>query len=71
MTDLNSMIDPTLGWMLTTANGINDAGQITGTGILNGEAHAVLLTPTPEPGACGIMLLAALGLLSRRRKSSN
>ena len=28
MTDLNALIDPSSGWTLQNANGINDAGQI-------------------------------------------
>ena len=43
--DLNSLIDPASGWTLTQASDINDAGQITGSGIFNGSNHAVLLTP--------------------------
>jgi len=30
---------------------INDAGQITGYGVLNGQTRAFLLTPVPEPPA--------------------
>jgi len=30
---------------LTSANAINDNGQITGQGTMNGEVHAFLLTP--------------------------
>jgi probable HAF family extracellular repeat protein len=32
-------------WELTTANQINDVGQIVGTGLLNGDLHAYLLSP--------------------------
>jgi probable HAF family extracellular repeat protein len=45
MADLNTLIDPTLGWQLTSAAGINDTGQIAGTGIINGQEHAFLMTP--------------------------
>src|SRR5262249_33676414 len=47
MFDLNSLIDPTAGWTLSKANGINDTGQITGSGLINGEQHAFVLTPIP------------------------
>ncbi|HEX5242154.1 MAG TPA: hypothetical protein VFW23_02745 [Tepidisphaeraceae bacterium] len=70
MQDLNLLIDPNSGWQLGFAYGINDAGQITGYGQLDGENHAFLLTPTPEPGACAVALVAALGLLRRRRDSN-
>lgn len=49
--DLNSLIDATLGWVLTTATDINDAGQIIGQGMLNGKSAAFLLTPIPPPAA--------------------
>ena len=31
MQDLNDLVDPSSGWVLTAAYGINDAGQIVGT----------------------------------------
>jgi probable HAF family extracellular repeat protein len=44
--DLNTLIDPNLGWLLTFANGINTFGQIVGQGVIGGQRHAFLLTPT-------------------------
>ena len=41
MVDLNSLIDPSSGWVLSEANGINDLGQIVGGGSLG----AFILTP--------------------------
>jgi hypothetical protein len=32
-------------WVLTSANGINDVGEITGVGLLNGQPRAFLLSP--------------------------
>ncbi|MCO6436250.1 MAG: hypothetical protein J5J06_04090 [Phycisphaerae bacterium] len=43
--DLNYLIAPNTGWLITAANSINDAGWIAGTGIRGGVAHAVLMTP--------------------------
>lgn len=43
--DLNTLIDQSSGWTLTGARDINDRGQIIGTGLLNGEQRAFLLTP--------------------------
>ncbi len=43
--DLNTLIDPSLGWHLTEANAINDNGQIVGWGEHNGQTRAFLLTP--------------------------
>ncbi|WP_445245660.1 putative Ig domain-containing protein, partial [Microcoleus sp. OTE_8_concoct_300] len=48
MTDLNTLIPSNAGWSLTEAQDINDAGQIVGTGIINGQTHAFLLTPIPS-----------------------
>lgn len=62
MVDLNALISPAAGWVLNSATGINDAGQIVGTGINgSGQTHAFLLTPTavPEPS---VLVLATLGL---------
>jgi probable HAF family extracellular repeat protein len=46
MVDLNQLLPPNSGWLLLSARGINDRGQIVGTGFLNGVRHAYLLTPT-------------------------
>lgn len=44
--DLNDLIDAGSGWVLESADAINDAGQIVGTGTFNGDVHqAFLLTP--------------------------
>ena len=48
MQDLNNLIPLNSGWVLTRANAINNAGQIVGTGVLNGQPRAFMLTPT-EP----------------------
>jgi probable HAF family extracellular repeat protein len=50
MQDLNDLILPTSGWTLSVGTGINDAGQITGDGILDGRQHAFLLTRCPHEG---------------------
>jgi probable HAF family extracellular repeat protein len=61
MIDLNSLIDPELGWNLVWATGINDEGKIVGTGYnALGQENSFLLTPNPEPGT--LVLLACAGL---------
>jgi probable HAF family extracellular repeat protein len=45
MLDLNSLLPPGSGWTLVDATGINNAGQITGTGLSQGQVRAFLLTP--------------------------
>jgi probable HAF family extracellular repeat protein len=45
MKDLNTMLPGNSGWILTNATGINDAGEITGTGVYKGATMAFLLMP--------------------------
>lgn len=41
--DLNDLISSNSGWVLGAASGINDRGEIVGTGTINGETHGYLL----------------------------
>ena len=43
--DLNTVIPPGSGWELIVARSINNRGEISGAGLLNGEQHAVALIP--------------------------
>ena len=57
--DMNKLIDPASGWDLLDGSGINNAGDIVGTGVNpEGEQHAFLLTPvdTPEPASLALLL---------------
>jgi uncharacterized membrane protein len=45
ITDLNELIDPATGWVLTRANCINSNGQIAGVGLLNGKYRGWTMTP--------------------------
>jgi uncharacterized membrane protein len=49
VTDLNTLLPASSGWSLQLAGGINDAGQITGTGSFNGHYEGFVLTPPPPP----------------------
>jgi probable HAF family extracellular repeat protein len=78
--DLNALVSPGSGWTLESAFGINELGQIVGSGRLNGVSSAYLLDPVaasvrmvggahvPEPST---WMLAGCGvailLASRRR----
>jgi probable HAF family extracellular repeat protein len=44
--DLNDLVQNAPGWSLTAAYGINEAGQIVGSGTFNGSHSAFLLDPT-------------------------
>lgn len=73
MVDLNSLlVASATGWTLVHAKGINDVGQITGTGVNpTGESHAFLLTPTsvPIPAAIWLFQFGLFGLLGLNRKN--
>jgi uncharacterized membrane protein len=69
--DLNSLIDPGSGWVLTNAWDINDAGQIIGSAISSSRTFGFyVLTPVPEPGVMGpaLVALAAARFLPRSRR---
>lgn len=73
-TDLNSFLSASrvsAGWVLVTANGINNNGWITGYAYnaLTDAEDAFLLAPVPEPQTGALMLggLGLIGLLMRRR----
>ena len=77
MIALDDLIDPTdplFGLMqLLVAQDINNIGQITGFGMINGQTHAFLLTetaPVPIPGALPLFLssLGLMGIFGWRRR---
>jgi hypothetical protein len=65
--DLNSLIDPTLGWELTDADAINDQGVIVGQGYLGNQQAFFVLTPVaavPEPSIFSLLGVGLLPLLA-------
>lgn len=68
MVNLNDLIAPGSGWVLSRANDINDAGEIVGYGTVNGQAHGFLLTPIPEPATLSLLAVAAIALLRRNQR---
>jgi probable HAF family extracellular repeat protein len=48
MIDLNTLLPSGSGWVLISAYDINDKGQITGDGRLNGQERAFRLNPQPD-----------------------
>ncbi len=65
LVDLNTLVDPASGWVLSRAYDINESGWIVGEGTFGGITQAVLLTPIPEPTS---LLLMALGCVGLRRR---
>ena len=45
--DLNDLIAPQSGWVLSYARDINDRGRVVGLGEVNGEARAFVLSLLP------------------------
>ncbi len=80
MTDLNDLLDTYTkdsGWVLEDATGINNRGQVTGNAWnpLIGQRSAFILsiysvTTVPEPEAfeLGLVALAAIGLVAKRKR---
>ena len=73
--NLNDLLDPLTGagWELLSAEGINDRGQIAGTGRFDGENRAFLLTPVslpvPEPSALALLMAGAcITVVGARRR---
>src|SRR5204863_2721197 len=69
MTDLNTLISPSSGWVLSIAVDINDLGSIVGVGTHNGQTASFLLTPVPEPSTLALVALGMGAIYIRRRDS--
>jgi hypothetical protein len=62
MMNLNDLLPGGSGWNLQTATAINDAGQVVGTGYLNGDTsvlHGFLLDLNDAPATHGAGVVAA------------
>ncbi|MCW8857674.1 MAG: DUF3466 family protein [Kangiella sp.] len=84
MKNLNNLISCDSGWKLTEATDINNAGQVIGFGVKDGEVRAFRLDPTGGEvevceteednnsggGSVPVMMLVLLSLFGLRRKQS-
>jgi len=64
MRDLNDLVSPGTGWLLEEATGVNDAGQIVGSGTYQGQRRAFLLEPGAGPAVSASALPTSLSLAS-------
>lgn len=70
--DLNTLISPNSGMVVTTGFSISDRGEINGNGLLpNGDQHAILLIPCDESHAdlddCDYNLVEATSMAAQIR----
>lgn len=61
MYNLTDQLTNGSGWQLSFATAINNAGQIAGTGLINGAQHAFLLTPVAAVAAPSINNILGAG----------
>ncbi|PSB34875.1 HAF repeat-containing PEP-CTERM protein [Chlorogloea sp. CCALA 695] len=67
--DLNSLVDPSVGWELTSALEINNNGDIIGVGLYNGVQRGFIATAVPEPSSVlGVLGLGLFGLSNWRKR---
>jgi hypothetical protein len=61
MVSFNSLLVGAAGWQVQRARSINDLGYVVANAVgAEGQVHAVLLTPVPEPGTWALMLTGLL-----------
>jgi probable HAF family extracellular repeat protein len=71
LVDLNTLVDPALGWVITSALDINDHGQIIANACRDSLCSAVRLDlagAVPEPNAAFLWLTGVPALRQWRRK---
>lgn len=56
------------GWVLESANGINESGWISGFGTLGGQNRSFVMIPVPAP-ASGVIVVAGLFVRRARRRA--
>jgi probable HAF family extracellular repeat protein len=69
---LDDIVGHDSGWTsFQSATGINNLGQIVGTGLFDGEIHIFLITPIPEPSSLALVFVGTSPLwLWRERRNA-
>jgi probable HAF family extracellular repeat protein len=71
LVDLNTLIDPTLGWRIFSAHATNDLGQIVGYGCRDATCGLVrldLASAVPEPAGAWLLIPGLLTVVAGRRR---
>jgi probable HAF family extracellular repeat protein len=67
MTDLNDLLPPDSGWVLTTGMAISDTGWVVGQGTYHGQIRRAFALLIPEPTSLLALAVGGLALLGRRQ----
>lgn len=72
LSSLQDLLPADSGWTRISATGINDQGQIIGTGLLHGTTNTGFLMSlsgaVPEPGTWALTSLGLIGVAGRVRR---
>lgn len=71
MLSFNTLLLGAPGWQVQRARSINDLGYVVANAVdSNGQVHAVLLVPVPEPSTWAVMLAGLLATFIVRRRQA-
>jgi probable HAF family extracellular repeat protein len=74
--DIENLLGENSGWDITAIRGLNNKGQIVGTGLFNGQQSAFVMSPNgepvPEPSTIigSVLAIGSLGSAAYRRRKA-